>query len=97
MLGHNRTSSKTEPNDHCNQATERPKEFQIIIHPLSKRVSVTVKLAGPSVAKLVVVTFDDRSRSVDRVMRPHRAEFPAALRCPDRRHLNDGCPTWIRT
>jgi hypothetical protein len=81
MLGHNRTSSKTKPNDHCDQATERPKEFQIVIHPSSKRVSVTWKSAGPSLAKLIVITFDDRSRSVDRVMHPPRAEFSAALRC----------------
>ena len=45
MLRHNRTSSKTEPNNHRNQATERSEEFQIVIHS-SKALSV--KFAKPA-------------------------------------------------
>jgi hypothetical protein len=70
MLRHKRTSSKTEPNNHCNQATKRPEEFQIVIHS-SKDLSVEfAKRTVPILAKLVVFTFDDQPRSVDRVMLP---------------------------
>jgi hypothetical protein len=97
MLWHDRTSGKTEPNDHCNQAKERPEEFQIVIHS-SKVCRLILPFSGrANLIKLAILTFDDRTRSVDRLMPAWRAESAAVVRCPSRRHFNNGCPTWIRT